>query len=67
MSYTVSVSETRSGYITFKTEEEAKEWMEYPEYDEVLWTDQLESDFILIKESIFIFTETDYLVESRHG
>jgi hypothetical protein len=48
MVYTVSVSETRSGYVHFSTEEEAREWMADPEFDEVDWTDYLDSDLNLI-------------------
>jgi hypothetical protein len=48
MSVTVHVTETRSGYVSFATQDEADEWMEFPDFDAVKWTDYLDSDFTVV-------------------
>ena len=49
MTVTVHVTESRSGCVTFTTKEEANEWMDNPDFDDVNWTDYLDSDFTIIE------------------
>ena len=48
MPYTIYITETNTGYVSFDNKEGAETWLEEPDYDRVKWTDTLESKFELL-------------------
>ena len=47
MPYTIYITETNTGYVSFDNKEDAETWLEEPDYGCVKWTDSLESTFEL--------------------
>jgi hypothetical protein len=50
MSYTVIITETNVGYATFADKEDAEIWMEEPDYDQIKWSDILESKTEMVED-----------------
>jgi len=43
MSYVIYVEETSAGYVSFNTEQEANDWLEFgSDLNDVKWTDQFD-------------------------